>query len=839
MNEKALKGGQGPNPYYQFHPKLMDDLKQAFLSAVIVSESAEFSEPDKYDYLCIQFSRFVATSFEMDEQNVEKNVVAMIYAGDDEISQQSNIELEEHCVKVELGFRWFATSKETKSVVITGFALKIVTSSNKLTLRDIVLDRIFFELEKTGFIIEPIEYKNRMLSILFKQSVASIPKMLAKRAIPFLPLPPISSSILDTAESYIMECISSVSAFYLREGELSMNPAYENSKDIKNLLKINQKKIWTLRSDLILAVGNKNSNWTRFKDTELADAIDFASHDYVNWECRYGHPTLAVPYPGYDGSVFYGGYLAQRDGFIEVYTFTGRYHRDDLDDKDRTILEAYSAYHLQNAYGNQCIVFIDALGVDNFVLSIFMHNDPLPDYCAKRSYDRKTIQFILESVHRSPVVPSTHILRMNFLIELTDDGLRNLLYEFSVYLHPRIVKLLQWNVIHKQLLITLDPRVYSEFIDRVILDFSPLVEIKFDEKIIIDVPNKNLESLVMLLNTYKDQRVEKQGRQIARKIKETSSVFDLALIDEKKGLKPGVRLGDIYVKRLIFDGDKSKKDIIEFYIYVILRNILGTKSPEVNVLVDKENAVWMTSQSLSMEYEKEGIRKEKKFQELRSLPSYQFTFLRRTPVIDKSIIDLKSVAKVLLLSILLSLGDLHIENAGVVNSKNKLKLAIVDFSVVFEDTIFDLSEVSSWATLLSVLSRQFDILNIGYGIMVPALPQLVDSLVNDITQFTAAVDAIWAPNTELRGKAKTVLDSKTKFFKFRSQTFIEACRQSYVETMGLFLQAGFERSNISYFDLVISQYIEEVNTRFLYLDKIVQKLKLQSTMSSHYSLTAK
>ena len=387
--------------YYPFNSRLLEAIKHAFMSASIVPEHVEASRPERRDYLFIKFQNPVVTSFTNSALPGDPSVVSIIFSGDAKLSQRCNQTVECLGGLVELGFRWSGTHNGTKGVEITGLSLKIVYPDDKLNLRDTLFHMICRELENANLITSQISYKERllpMLSLPAEQTLNSIGFFKPMRRITF------DAHQINNVKAYISEHIPAVPALYIRENELSINPAYQNTDAIVRSLDIGQKKIWLLRSDFILAVGNKNSNWTNFKDTQLSAAIETDLHAHINWEDRYGHPSLATPHSGYDGAVYYGGYLAQRNDCIEIYTFSGRYHRHDLDARHKAIMEAYIAYHFQIAYGNQCVVFIDAVAVsstvlDNFELSIFMSKNPLPDYCIRRPYDSERILSIFNDIN--------------------------------------------------------------------------------------------------------------------------------------------------------------------------------------------------------------------------------------------------------------------------------------------------------------------------------------------------------------------------------------------------------------------------------------------------------
>ena len=408
--ERQLKNDVPINKmYYPFIPKLISDIKQAFKSATIVSEQVELSSPDSRDYLFIKFQSPLVTPFINPEKPDSDDVIAILFTGDVDFTEHCNKLLEPLNGSVDLGFRICGVYDTEKRVEISGFSLKISYNGNKFSLRESLLGILFSALEHTHLMKKETGFKERMLTILSSQIE---PIHCASFTMPcfFKPtrMATVHSSRIDDVAAYIIEHIPPISAKYVRPNELSINPTYQNSDVIDQPLKRNQKKIWVLRSDMILAVGNKNANWTKFNDTDLPEAIESELHAHVNWDDRYGHTSLAIPHPGYDGSVLYGGYLAQRDGYIELYTFSGRYYRQDLDDHRKAILEAYVAHLFQDTYGDQPMVFMDAIAVgpravlDNFELSIFINNNPLPEYCTRRPYTRDTIQSVFDSMELRP-----------------------------------------------------------------------------------------------------------------------------------------------------------------------------------------------------------------------------------------------------------------------------------------------------------------------------------------------------------------------------------------------------------------------------------------------------
>ena len=236
---------ENESAYYPFNQSLIEAIKQAFITATIVSEPIESSYPDKKDYLYIQFSTPIITSFTNEEQPSERDVVAIIYSGDAELTKYCNKALKPLGGLAEIGFRWVGSFHEKKYVEISGFSLKIIYPSNKFILREHVLNLIFSEIEKTSFITNHIEYSHCLQSMLSSRTEREHFSLAARSSF----FTPSRSSVvaphqLETVRRFIAEHIPPVSALYVRSNELNINPTYQSADQITRKLEINQKKIW-------------------------------------------------------------------------------------------------------------------------------------------------------------------------------------------------------------------------------------------------------------------------------------------------------------------------------------------------------------------------------------------------------------------------------------------------------------------------------------------------------------------------------------------------------------------------------------------------------------------
>ncbi len=382
------------NPY-KFTAPLLASLRQAFLSATVVPEAIELSNPDRRDYFVITFSQPVLAP--VTENGVR--LIELLFKGDKALTRQINLSLLTYQITVESGFRWFGSCSEPPEIELHGLAIKIIYPGSKIFSRRIASSFICQQLAEASLVVEWRRLRELFENLPIPEPVQDRPA--SYPAAGFFK-PKTSPLLLNYAQAWIRTHITRVFPAYTRTNESAINPVYQDICNVSHPLQKNEKKIWLLRSDFILSVGNKNGFWTTFNDHGLSDTIDKSLHRYVNWEDRYGHPSLAVRHHGYDGSAYYGGYLAQREDCLEIYLFSGRYDRSDLEDDEQAMLEVYIACRLRTAYGEQPVVFIDAAmyddkpdSLDHFALSLFLRDKPLPEQCARRIYEADTIQAVL------------------------------------------------------------------------------------------------------------------------------------------------------------------------------------------------------------------------------------------------------------------------------------------------------------------------------------------------------------------------------------------------------------------------------------------------------------
>lgn len=146
---------------------------------------------------------------------------------------------------------------------------------------------------------------------------------------------------------------------YSYQGDTPINPAYQDSQNINTRLDLNEKRIWVLREDLVLATGVKNAYQKQFNyqgfESAFKEGLDWTS--FVNIKDRYGHPSLTLDHQDKQIGVYYAGYLMQESEQLTLFLASGRYAREDLSLEETQLLESYISLLFQEAYGPQKTVF--------------------------------------------------------------------------------------------------------------------------------------------------------------------------------------------------------------------------------------------------------------------------------------------------------------------------------------------------------------------------------------------------------------------------------------------------------------------------------------------------
>lgn len=379
---------------YSFDAPLLLALQIAFEKARVRSEPLNYADLKTKDYFFIHFETPISLAFE-DEHN-NPNLIDQLFIGDNRLSEHCDEALKPLGLSLSFGFRWCGAYQDHKKTIqLQGAALKTRYLDNKNMDRQVIFGVLCHACREAQLISDPVSFLKKLNAVAPPSLTYHLYR---SRFFKREALSHVTSEQLQAREAWIGEKIPPILNAYHRENERGMNPAYQAISQVRCSLAVHQKKIWVLRSDFILAVGNKNAYWINFKEDGLSTAIERRLHQHIDWDDRYGHPSLAIPEGSFDGSIFYGGYLAQRRTHLEVYLFTGRFQRYDLDHEAQHHLETYLAYQFQQAYGHQTVIFIDAVlprdpshPLSCFDLSIFHHDQELPDYCTRRTYHAEDI----------------------------------------------------------------------------------------------------------------------------------------------------------------------------------------------------------------------------------------------------------------------------------------------------------------------------------------------------------------------------------------------------------------------------------------------------------------
>ncbi len=158
------------------------------------------------------------------------------------------------------------------------------------------------------------------------------------------------------AESYIKKFIPVIAARYNYNSESNINPAYEDISTKNTKLGVGDMRIFVLREDFILATGIKNAYQNLLGYDGLKRAFPKSLHQFINWDDRFGHPSLTLSENNCVGT-YYAGYLKKETNQISVLLASGRYLRTDLAPKSVFVLESYIAHKLRAAYGNLNVIF--------------------------------------------------------------------------------------------------------------------------------------------------------------------------------------------------------------------------------------------------------------------------------------------------------------------------------------------------------------------------------------------------------------------------------------------------------------------------------------------------
>lgn len=403
--------------------------------------------------------------------------------------------------------------------------------------------------------------------------------------------------------------------------------------------------------------------------------------------------------------------------------------------------------------------------------------------------------------------------------------LKELLYKISPHLHPRVIKSLAFDPKTTSLIININQKASSEFMDRIKADFNSFKPRKQNKSLEIQLPKADFETYV---NTEFLPKNELQYIGVAREIKKVTDEFDYKIIEPKPtGRAIGVKLGNAYIKKMSF----NEREVIDIFNYVILHNFLGTKAPQIDLIRDEQSQLWVSSQSLSQTYTKNEITKNKNFNTLLGLKLNDITQ------------NIKSLGKIVLLSSILRLSDLHQNNLGFINSKSGHKYSIVDhaFSSFRYSKTPNFKLVKSWNDLCDMLEKDLFARKQTF-----ILDKLFSKLQNQPESLKQAAYAIMQPFSENNLRAKSIFNVNKQgdfIFENKSQTFSETIDKAYNETISKFktVLSDLSSQKLENTDLTLEERLKMHKDRIqavgLELEQTVNLLKNKDKYPLHFALT--
>ncbi len=208
-------------------------------------------------------------------------------------------------------------------------------------------------------------------------------------------------------KSYIKRHVKGVPPKYTYSGESGVNPAFQCIEEVDSSLRPDEKRIFALRSDFILATGVKNAQQEHGYHG-LKETFEESQYSYLNWNDRYGHSSIALADNNYDGTILYAGFICQREGYLQVFLSSGRYNRCDrvsegvlpLTEEQIHVVESYLSLKFQKAYGVQEVIFYDTTPEhDDADSALFFNNKPFSGSKDSRAYKLSSISEAVKVAH--------------------------------------------------------------------------------------------------------------------------------------------------------------------------------------------------------------------------------------------------------------------------------------------------------------------------------------------------------------------------------------------------------------------------------------------------------
>ena len=388
---------------YQLESAVLASITAAFSTAQVKRECNVVGFSSAKHYLLIEFKAPVTV---VADDAVEENLITDIFAGDKLLTAQYN-KVDSNSVNIATAFRWIGRSEEPKVIDIVGLAMTVTIprdrSPNYLMDQFLkpLLEARLIEVERSDDLFKQIHVALLSFGAQDRSSCGVIARFFSK-----VQTGADSSdyaSLARIGEAFIREHIKPITMpRYTYQCEGSINPAFENLDQRRKKFELHEKRIWVLRNDrdLTIALGVKNAYQESWGYHGFVEVIDPENHRYMDWEDRVGHPSLAIPDHDhdYDGSVYYAGHIAQRDGYLEILDTSGRFERLDLTEDELNKIEAFIALRLQKMLGEQKVIFI--VNTRNtfakfYTLSLFYSDKSFPLDTQRREYTSEKIASIL------------------------------------------------------------------------------------------------------------------------------------------------------------------------------------------------------------------------------------------------------------------------------------------------------------------------------------------------------------------------------------------------------------------------------------------------------------
>ncbi|MCL1078831.1 hypothetical protein D5R81_14170 [Parashewanella spongiae] len=147
---------------------------------------------------------------------------------------------------------------------------------------------------------------------------------------------------------------TAISPRYTYNSESSINPAFQHIAEGVNIeLGVNERRIYALTEGLCFNIGCKNS-----LGSSLRSVVSPEMQNQVNWNDRYGHPSIAN-----GKKVYCAGYMYRRESYFEVIHASGRYHQSRTS-QTKTWIEHFITQKISSHFGLSEVKFYDVSNIE-------------------------------------------------------------------------------------------------------------------------------------------------------------------------------------------------------------------------------------------------------------------------------------------------------------------------------------------------------------------------------------------------------------------------------------------------------------------------------------------